>query len=283
MKRTSLGILIAAMSCGAAATFMSCDSSSSNPGAPPSSRDNGKGVRTLNDNCLSVFTGIENCSIGNGSLQSEGSSITVTGLGGIGDGVSGSFEDAEAWSQDISVNFGAAGNEGSLRYSASSDGQILGRLDIARQGDGSFAATALYSGEEGGPSAYSVHVFNNGALVGGQNGIPGSGGGPTIFNGIIAHAGFGSVSNDGPYYPIPYDPAPDDPNPWEEGACEWTLESASGLSVTLPNGTVLTGDKIAFTEQVTPGHTVYSHFQRVDVEGQMSSYTILGESSLAAN
>jgi hypothetical protein len=278
MKQKALGILLVTLGCGAGVAFMSCDNSTTNPGAPTSSRDNGKGVRVLTD-CLNVFPGIENCSLGGAEIEADGSTVVATGMNGLADGVSGSFGDAAAWSQDIAVDFGPG--TGSLRYSASSEGQILGQLNIDRLADGKLSTTALYSGEEGAPSAYSVYVFNNNAMVASQTGIPGGpDGGPTIFNGIISHAGFGNV---GPQYPGPVLPGPDEPpHPWPDGACVWTLNTSSSFIVNLPDGTIVNGDEIAFVEDVTPGHAVYSHFQRVDVQGQMSSYTIYGESSTSA-
>jgi hypothetical protein len=239
---------------------------------------------------VDIFAGIENCSINGATVVGDADAQTVTVSNFAADGssgVSGNFSDAAAWFQSFNADLGA---DGQFRWSASSDGQILGQLDVTANPDLSYNAWATFSGEDGGNSRYDVTVLDGENYVGGQKSVDAASPTHTTIAAaaaadppILAGGGFG---NNGPIYAKALQSrhsfAKMATDPTREGACEWFLEASAGnsLTVTLPDGRQFNGTKVLFTEEVTPGHVVYDHFQRIDVQGTMNSYTISSESSV---
>ena len=62
------------------------------------------------------------------------------------------------------------------------------------------------------------------------------------------------------------------------GQCQFTAILASATTMTLPNGTSLTGDRVVFTEEINPGgHYPYTGATSMDVQSNVSSYVITAE------
>jgi hypothetical protein len=222
---------------------------------------NGGGKEGAAPLSCTVFAGTSYCALGGASLAQSGV-LTVTGMGAAGDGVAIPVVGAGGWSQRADIDFPDGGG-GSVRFTALDGGGFLGALTIARSGPGgSFELVPSFSGGGG----YAINVFLNGNRVGGEDAIDANAdpcrmvvvGGLAV--GIIMPDNIGGI--------IVVD----------DTRMLFTDESPGGLfSVTLPNGTAVTGNRITITGSLAPGspHTI----QEVDVQGVLDGYIIKADSA----
>ncbi len=282
MRTKTIGVMLAVVACGATLTLVSCENESAAPTSnTPAVGGGGKSPRVLST-CANLFSGIENCTIGTSDLVADpaAGTVTVTGFDTDGkDGVSGAFADADEWSQHAVADFGERAGA-SLHLAAITDGQAVSTLDIDRVNATTFNYTPTFTAGNGGNSSFHVHVFSNGVLVGGLEDNPPGTPVSIVVSGDDDRDGGGHRRKFRPHTARQANPN----NPWQAlGACQW-VEAASKAGVTftvsLPKGATLVGDEILFTEEVAEGHAVYTNFQRVDVTGNLDSYTIHDESSV---
>ncbi len=283
MTTKTIGAMLAVVACGATLTLVSCESENAAPTSnTPAVNGGGKSPRVLST-CANLFGGIENCTIGTSDLVADpaAGTVTVTGFDTDGkDGVSGAFADADEWSQHAVADFGTR-TGASLHLAAITDGQAVSTLDIDRVNTTTFNYTPTFTAGNGGNSSFHVHVFSNGVLVGGEESIP-----PGTPVAVIV--GGGDPDRDGGDRRRKFKPhtarQANPNNPWQAlGACQWgdaMTRAGATFSVHLPNGATLVGDEVLFTERVEAGQAVYNNFQRVDVTGNLDSYTIQDESSV---
>lgn len=181
------------------------------------------------------------------------------------------------------TDFGTRTSAG-LTLSAISDGEAISKLRIARVEETSCEVTPTFTAGDAGSSRFHVHVFKDGALQGGQEGIN-----PNTTIPIVGIVGSGDDDRDGgdrrKFKAVSTHKR--GTNSWEApGACQWsheTLDQNATFLVRLPNGRTLTGDEVLFTEAVAEGHAVYNEFQRIDMTGDLDSHTILDASTIAAD
>jgi hypothetical protein len=219
------------------------------------------------EQCLERFDGITNCALGDAKLTPTEEGIQVEGLTeGEGNGISGTFPAATGWTQNIMMQLGA---EGRFTMAARSGDQVVGTLQL-RPGEepGSMAILPSFSGAPGG-SSYRLNVYRDGELLGGSNQPP--------RNEIYVH-------HYDIYYPVWYSNGFENlrvgPTP---GACVWSLQNERGtFSVTLDDGTELTGDRLEFVEQIEDGHYPYTDFTSIDVTATAERFLVLNETFVPA-
>ncbi len=286
MTTQTIGVLLAAMACGVTLAIAGCDGRSIAPESRPQSIAGGSKSPTVLTECASIFTGIEHCSIGTADLAADAAAGTVVirdfDADG-GNGVSSFFPDAAEWSQSARTDFGTRAGA-RLHFAAISDEQAVSTLDIVRTGATTLQFTPVFTAGDGGSSRFHVHVFNDGVLRGGAEHIN-----PNTTIPIVGIVGSGDDDRDGGDRPRRKFKSVRSQHrgsgyQWQStGACEWSqlvMRPGAKFSVRLPNGTVLDGDEVLFTEEVAEGHTAYTDFQRIDVTGNIVSYTIADESSV---
>jgi|GEM_PF-2382964 len=286
MTTKSIGALLATVACGATLALAACDNRSTAPESGLQPATGGSKSPAVLTDCANIFTDIENCAIGTAHLAADAAlgTVVVTGFDAEGNnGVSGSFPDAAEWSQSANTDFGTHSGAG-LHFAAISDGQAVSRLHIVRAGATTLNFTPVFTAGDGGSSYYHVHVYSDGVLRGGLEHIS-----PTTTIPVVNIVGSGDDDRDGGDRPtrkfksVRSHQRGSGPQWQSPGACEWSqmaTRPGAKFSVRLPNGRVVDGDEVLFTEEVAEGQAVYNDFQRIDMTGNVASYTITDESSL---
>lgn len=286
MTTNTIGAALAMVACGALLSIAGCESGNTAPENSPHTGAGGSKSPTLLSTCANIFTGVENCTIGTTDLVGDpaAGTVVVTGFAADGNGgVSGSFANAVDWSQTFTMDIGTRTGT-YVHYTAISDGQAVGELHIARLDATRSQFNPTFTAADGGSSGFHVHVFNNGALVGGENDVD-----PQTPVFIVGSGDDDRDGGDKKSKPVRIrtfsNARTTNPNhSWESlGACEWTqriTDAGVTVSVRLPNGNVLVGDEVRFTEKVAAGQAVYNNFERIDMTGNLESYSIQAESSV---
>ena len=162
----------------------------------------------------------------------------------------------------LAVQFSTSGG-GVLTYTGYTGGTVNAALNITQSiTTPSLLLNPLFNATTGG-STFTVEVFNGSTSQGSQTGA--SGGAQAR---IQLPAGFTR--------PLIIEPV------WNQlvsGQCQFTAILPSATTMTLPNGTSLTGDRVVFTEEINPGgHYPYTGATSMDVQSNVSSYVITAES-----
>ena len=214
------------------------------------------------------FEGLRHCAVGGASLSldSTGLRVNAGGTAGAG-GVHIEMEGATAWS--IGTDF--QGSNASFTSTAFAQGEAVSSMTLQQEGD-RVAATAAFTGG-GANSTYAVMVYRNGQFQG----------------------GVGNIGDLDPTY-LPagewyWDPVT---QTWRwrirprrvgfanhrlTGACIHTVEYESPVTVRLPNGQQLQGDRVELVEEVAgQGSYPYLTFDAMRVTGSFQPLTITSES-----
>lgn len=217
--------------------------------------------------CLD-FEGLRHCAVGGASLSQDkaGLRVNATGTSG-GGGVHIEMDGATTWS--IGTDF--QGSNASFVSTAFADGEAVSSMILQQEG-GSVSARATFTGA-GADSTYAVMVYSSGRFQGG-----------------VGNVGNDVVTNlpGGEWYWDPFT------RTWRwrarprrvgfashslTGACIHALDYDSPVTVRLPNGQQLQGDRVEFIEEV-PGQGSYAYlsFDAMRVTGSFESLTITSES-----
>lgn len=233
--------------------------------------------------CVQQFKGITSCAAGNARLTSTAKGLQVSGLADPNkDGVSSTFAKASQWTQSVDASFA---DTNSIRFSlaARANDQVVSTLQVSPTGDGkTLSVLPTFSGAPGG-SSYRVSVYNNGTYVGG--GVQPAG--MIIrFNNIWELARILAIFSFSDYdieiFRVGNSPRAQAQTP-SPGACVWAINNQlTPLSVTLGDGTTLTGNQVEFVEQIDDGHYPYTGFTGIDSKASAKAYAITSESSVSA-
>lgn len=215
--------------------------------------------------CLD-FEGLRHCAVGGASLSLDKAGLRVDAKGTSGEGgVHIEMDGATAWS--IGSDF--QGGNASFVSTAFAEGEAVSSMILQQEGD-RVSARAFFTGA-GENSTYSIIAHRNGRFQGGAGGIrPGD-----TFYIELGWYWHPLANRWMPWPPMGFGFK----NDRQTGACIHTLAYNSPVTVHLPNGQQLQGDRIEFVEEV-PGQGSYPYlsFDAMRVTGSFDSLTITSES-----
>lgn len=209
-----------------------------------------------------VFAGLEHCATGEASLELGEQGLSMHNLGNAGtDGVKIDVGHAIGWKARTDFD---SPSGGAIHLGAISDGAVVSTATIKASRDGlSFGSTFTGAGKG---TTFSVKVYRDGELQGGQGGL--------TANRII----------------IGYNISIDEYMDWlqwagfylrmADGSCSWELEGDRDrpLALRLPNGDEVVGDEIRLVEEIRGGGNYpYVGFQGITVQAEADCCGHIGE------
>jgi len=275
MKLNTVVASLAAISCGLAITLVSCNGDN-DLNAPTNPSRGGKAPEVLSDNC-NATKALNRCAMGSAVLEynQEFGDLTATNLNDLRSGISSVFAPTRNWQQAVDADIPEQDGQ-QITAVAYNQGNVESDLRVGRGSNPSLLQlTPTFLAGDG---IYNVEVYNQGQLVATQPNVP-----PTspptaaargkFWRWVKFHVRFGPAS-------LQRQKGNSLSAKGETGACEWVVSDDLGpsTSITLPDGRVVQGNEIRFTEVVDgSGRYPYHTTDRIDVLTNIGTYTVLAE------
>ncbi|MBS1912937.1 MAG: hypothetical protein JST22_13205 [Bacteroidetes bacterium] len=270
---------LAVVTCGLAITIISCNGDGANvPNAPTQPTHGGKSEHVLGANCSSTL-GADRCGAGTAATtyDQETGVLSVTGSNDLASGLKSTFGAAHDGHLDVKTQ--APAGPGQQLAAVAYDGLIeQGRIEVGQDLTNPQRST-LRPTFNAGDGIYKINVLSGGTVVGTQENVPVGSTTYAFFSvtitirigWVVITVKFGEQQQKGTHANAVNVDA---------GACEWILGQNGGpaYDFTLPNGQVVHGDEIRFTEQVDgSGRYPYHSVSRLDLLSNMGSFDVLSE------
>ncbi len=271
MTTKSIGLLSMAVACATAISISasSCDNNPTTPGGK-SPISGGKGPQVLDGNCGGDIAS-RNCGVGKSSIRyDEEGNMQVSNMDDPSSGVNSVFADPiNYWHASVEAEFPADGS-GSLSYSAQDGkGNTQARMDITQKDGETYEVRPTFtSNEDGGTPYYDVQILDD-------------------RGGIVARQDDVDISQSVAMRPDRNIPLPPTQPGWGVFAatsqCIWSLQTATAVQWTLPNGITATGVKVKMTEKNSQGFYPYIQSGNILTNGVVASYTVKSASGVQSS